>query len=159
VTATLGPGDRGYNPPVESMLRAIRGEARRDERIRIHDALSLARQSADSEPRTTTVGRRVDGLDVALTLVGIADWFTEGPWSAEVGSVSSEIDGVEVGVYTERDDCDVADELPVRLRVFDGGDSVSACAFLTAVEARELAGLLTLAADRIDTAVLSGAGS
>lgn len=146
----LGPGDRGYNPPAESVLRAIRAEARRDERIRIHDDLVTARLRVSGLKASTVEGRRAYGLEQAESIVQHYAWYDDGPWDDPVGSISAEVDGVEVGVYTERDEDGAVDTMPVRLRVFDGGDSTIACAYLTSAESREIAALLTEAADRAD---------
>jgi hypothetical protein len=136
----LGPGDRGYLPQHDSLLRRLRAEGARAERV-----------AAEAAHHVTVEGRRRYGLRALITTLALPNQYADdvtagvaGPFTDLVVSVSNAIDTVEVA--WERDD-DEPDELPVRLFVADGGDSTSGWAYLTPEDAYQVAAGIVHAAD------------
>lgn len=137
-----GPGDLGYRPPLDSVLRRLRGEARRDERALLARRIRAMRGD-DADPRTVN-GRKQPAYDAVLALLEPVHDEGSQPWTARFATVNSASDTVEVGTMTEPDD-DGPEPWPVRLRVSDGAEMVTADAFLTADEALALAEALARA--------------
>lgn len=130
------------------LLRALRAEARSQERTRIRDMLSTAAVAADADVArrkvsgrgrwATPEARKAAGLREALGLFdlhfGLVDMTAGEPYL----SLSNAIDSVELFQYDERDDQGEDEPMPVRLAVHDGAEDTTACAFLSLDEAEQV---------------------
>jgi hypothetical protein len=151
--------DGPYDP---GLLRAVRAEARREQRTRMLDQLRMAQHHADQaadatggqHAQLTREGRRAAGLAAAIELLEEAEPELGDEWAR----ITGDVDGVDLYWYDPPDE-DEPEGYPVRLVVSDGADLVTAAAYLTLEEA-EQAGteLLALVAarrrDRIDRAAI-----
>jgi len=125
---------------LNSLLRAVRGEARREEQARLVDMLrSRARYDEESaarfhkRPAMSSQGRRASHLQYAAQLIeqnGIADReLTAGQLHAVV---ATDCDTVELYWYDPEpgDQDDEEEPMPIRVVVCDGADLVTASAYL-----------------------------
>jgi hypothetical protein len=140
---TLQPGDSGYNPPLEAALRAVRAEARRAERIRILDDLSIDQVEAEGSHRNSKRGRETFGLRRARELID-PKAYDDGPWTEQIGMVITGCDTAEVGIHPEDEEA----PMPVRLRVHDGAEGTTADAYMSIDDTDQLIEALQLARDR-----------
>ncbi|HMM95356.1 hypothetical protein [Phycicoccus sp.] len=111
----------------------------------------LARHSLDD--RRTHSGRLAEGLERALRIIDPAPELPDGPWEQLVGTIVPDagIDAVSVGLAVGDPSLhppgseEYPDPYPIRLRVEDGGDDVTATAYLSFDDALDLCRQLTLA--------------
>lgn len=139
--------ERALTRTDSGLLRAVEAEARRRERIRIGDALRGALAQVDGHDGKSARGRLKYGLEQALAVVPLPDYRDGGPWTELAGSVTGDVDGIDVGVWLETEDGS-PDTMPIRLKVVDGADDATAYAYLTPREADELVELLLFARQR-----------
>lgn len=139
----LDPADYPIAAREPGVLKAIRAEARYAERVKVLDLLSTAmlqarRDAGNVRAGTNTAGRKATGLQGAIDLLRLGVDVEPGEqWS----SLVTDCDSVDLFAY---DPADVDEPTPVRLVVHDGGELVSAAAYLTLGQAGQVSSDLTL---------------
>jgi hypothetical protein len=129
------------------LLRALRAEARREERTRVRDMLSAAavaadeqagRRKTDSRGRwATPEARKAAGLREALSVFDRRFGLVELAAGEPYLSLSNAVDSVELFQYDEPERGE-DEPMPVRLAVHDGADDSTACAYLSLDEAEQV---------------------
>lgn len=135
----LGPGDVGFTPALDSVLRRIRAEAVRVERILLADQLDRELGAASRADPRTKEGRLAHGLATAVDLVAGSRVPRDLPWDEFIGGVGSAVDSIDVGIQV----ADVGepgglDPYPVRVYLSDGADDSAGTAYFTIAEAQQL---------------------
>lgn len=134
----------GPDVTTPGLLRAVRAEARHDERVRLLDQLRTAHIQAEREaaarrsnkPANTAEGRRAAGLAAAIEL--LEDRAAAVEPGEPYAYINGPCDSVELYVYDEPDSDGVEEAAPVRIVTLDGADDTTAAAYLPLDDAEQL---------------------